>query len=112
MGKAKKQICNRDCFNCVFDDCINDEMCLEDWKESREIEEFISPKTKRQKAIAAYQKDYLEKNREAIAAYKKDYREKNREALKEVHREYYATHKEYFKAYYRRKKAMKAEANV
>ena len=65
-------VCNRDCFNCLFDDCICDEMIAEDYAETREIEkELLFPKTHRQKQIAAYQKAYKAKNKEQIAARRK-----------------------------------------
>ena len=75
------QICDRDCFNCRFDDCICDEMTADDWKEARGIDDSIHTKTAKEKAIVAYQKRYREENRETIAAYQKRYREENREAL-------------------------------
>ena len=75
------QICDRDCFNCHFDDCICDEMTAADWKEARGIDDFIHTKTAKEKAIVAYQKRYYEENRETIAAHQKRYREENREAL-------------------------------
>lgn len=75
------QICDRDCFNCHFDDCICDEMTAADWKEARGIDDFIHTKTAKEKAIAAYQKRYYEENRETIAAHQKRYREENCEAL-------------------------------
>jgi len=28
MPVKKKQLCSVDCFNCVFDDCINNKKCL------------------------------------------------------------------------------------
>lgn len=75
------QICDRDCFNCRFDDCICDEMTADDWKAERGIDDFIHTKTEKEKSIAAYQKQYREENRESIAAYQKKYREENRESL-------------------------------
>ena len=81
MVCAVSQICDRDCFNCRFDDCICDEMTADDWKEARSVDDFIKPKTEKEKSIAAYQKRYYEENRESIAAYQKRYREENRESL-------------------------------
>ena len=75
------QICDRDCFNCHFDDCICDEMTAADWKEARGIDDFIHTKTAKEKAIVAYQKRYREENRETIAAYQKRYYEENRETI-------------------------------
>ena len=75
------RICDRDCFNCRFDDCICDEMTADDWKAARGIDDFIHTKTEKEKSIAAYQKQYYEENRESIAAKQKKYREENRESL-------------------------------
>ena len=82
-----KKICNKDCFNCPYEDCINDEMDHEDYREAavRDRELAMTPK-KRERA--AYQKAYYEANREKIAAGKKAYRETHREAYNRYHREY------------------------
>ena len=61
--------CNRDCFNCVFEDCIEDELTHEDYKQEAALEkEILFPKTAKEKKIAAGQKAYREANREKIAA--------------------------------------------
>ena len=74
--------CNRDCFNCVFEDCIEDELTLEDYKQEAELDkEILFPKTAKQKKIAAGQKAYREANREKIAAGQKAYYEANREKI-------------------------------
>ena len=98
MGK----ICNKDCFNCPYEDCINDEMDHEDYREAadRNRELFMTPEKRKiaagkkayreanREKIAAGQKAYREANREKIAAGKKAYREANREAYNRYHREY------------------------
>lgn len=63
------QICDRDCFNCRFDDCICDEMTADDWKAERGIDDFIHTKTAKEKSIAAYQKQYREENRESLISF-------------------------------------------
>ena len=87
-------ICNRDCLHCIYDDCICDEMTAEDWRQARQIDEYARPKTAREKAIAAYQREYYEANREAIAAYQREYREANKEAIAAKQREYYEANRE------------------
>ena len=69
MVCAVSQICDRDCFNCRFDDCICDEMTADDWKAARGIDDFIHTKTAKEKTIAAYQKRYYEENREALISF-------------------------------------------
>lgn len=88
------QICDRDCFNCRFDDCICDEMTADDWKAARGIDDFIHTKTEKEKSIAAYQKQYREENRETIAAYKKQYYEENRETIAAKQKQYYEENRE------------------
>ena len=82
-----KKICNKDCFNCPYEDCINDEMDHEDYQEAadRDRELFMTPEKRK---IAAGKKAYYEANREKIAAGQKAYREANREAYNRYHREY------------------------
>ena len=82
-------VCNKDCFNCPFPDCINDEMDHEDYLNSATIEkEIILPKTAKQKKLAAQKKAYYEANREKLAAQQKAYYEANREKLQEYGRAY------------------------
>ena len=50
------------------------------------------PQSKEQ--IAAYNKEYNEKNKERLAAYNKEYREKNKERLASWSKEYYEKNKE------------------
>ena len=69
--KRDNPVCDRDCFNCRFDDCICDEMTAADYAESRKLQDFVQPKTMKEKSIAAKKKAYYEENRESIAAKKK-----------------------------------------
>ena len=74
-------ICERDCFNCKFEDCIREDLTAADYDDARALEAFIHPPTPAQRRIAAKQKAYREENREAIAAKQKAYYEENREAI-------------------------------
>ena len=96
------QICDRDCFNCRFDDCICDEMTADDWKAARGIDDFIHTKTEKEKSIAAKQKQYYEENRESIAAKQKKYREENRESIAAYQKQYYEENRESIAAYQKR----------
>lgn len=74
--------CNRDCFNCPFPDCIEDEMTAADYDEARERDrEIIFPKSRKEKELAAKKKAYYQENREEIAAKQKAYYQANREEL-------------------------------
>ena len=87
-------ICNKDCLNCVFYDCINDTLTAADYRAARELDEFIRPKTRKEKQIAAKKREYREANREQIAAYQREYREANREQIAAKQREYYEANRE------------------
>ena len=77
-------ICNRDCFHCPYEDCINDELLLEDYKSEKELD-FLSGARgyKTPKAIRASNKKYREENKEKVAAAQKKYYEENKEKWKE-----------------------------
>ena len=76
---SKQAVCNRDCFNCVYEDCVLDDLSLEDYKQTTTIEkELLFPKSQKQKKIAAGQKAYYEANREKIRNYMRDYMRKKR----------------------------------
>ena len=86
---SKQPVCNRDCFNCVYEDCVLDDLSLEDYKQTTTIEkELLFPKSQKQKKIAAGKKAYYEANREKIAAGQKAYREANREKIRSYMRDY------------------------
>ena len=74
-----KRVCNRDCFNCPFPDCVLETLEAEDYRMQREAAEML--KTPEQKKIAAYQRAYYEANRDEIAAKQRAYREANRDEI-------------------------------
>ena len=81
------KICNEDCFNCKYDDCMLD--ALGRYNEEPEPKELTEEQLKRKIKSARY----YEKNKEAIKAQKKAY--------------YYA-HREEINAKRRKKKALEA----
>ena len=90
--------CNRDCFNCPFEDCIVDDLNADDYRALSVIEkEILFPKTAKQKKIAAGKKAYYEANREKIAAGQKAYREANREKYNQYMRDYLKKRREAMK---------------
>ena len=96
-------VCNYDCFNCVYADCINNSMRESDWSES--VNTGTPPKGKssisgdtyysrnREKVIL-YQRGYYARNKKAISEQKKEYYKAHKEFYKEKHRLYYKAHKE------------------
>ena len=79
--QKSEPVCNRDCLNCLFDDCIRDEMTHEDYKALRKMDFICGAKETPDAKIAAKRKAYREANREEIAAYQKAYYEANREEI-------------------------------
>ena len=82
-GSAMTEICNRDCFNCPYEDCILEEsdITLAERVALQEMErDFVLPKSRKEKEIAAYQKAYREANREKIASYQRGKRKKHKQA--------------------------------
>lgn len=75
--------CNRDCFNCPYEDCILEEsdITLAERVALQEMErDFVLPKSRKEKEIAAYQKAYYEANREKIAACQRGKSKKHKQA--------------------------------
>ena len=67
-------VCNRDCFNCPYEDCVVDELTMADRRELKEIDaEFVNPKSSKQKKIAAKKREYYQANKDEIAAYQREY---------------------------------------
>ena len=109
-------ICNRDCFHCPYEDCINDEMRLEDYQEGKELELISGAKGyNTSESHRAAQKKYYEENREKEAAYQKQYREENKEKVAAYRKKYYEENKEkvaaYSKKYYEENKEKWKEYN-
>lgn len=85
-------ICDEDCFNCKFPDCI--------WGKSQKHSQ-TNKKAECQKRyyernkekIAERYKRYYERNKEKIAEYQKQYREKNKAKIAEYQRQYYQERK-------------------
>ena len=74
-------ICNKDCFNCQYPDCVLDELDAEDYRESRERDRLLKQRTDKQRKAAAQQKAYREANRDKVAAQQKAYYEANRDKV-------------------------------
>ena len=70
--------CNRDCLNCIYDDCINT---------SLQSSETVIKNRERAKS-------YYQKHREERLTYLKEYREKNRKQINEKQKQYYRKHAE------------------
>lgn len=88
-------MCNRDCFNCIYDDCILDEIDendLQELKDAEEIAGIIKPSKK-----SGYNKEqkaaYYNAHREKYKSYRRKHYEKHREQIKAYQKRYYQEHK-------------------
>jgi len=112
--------CNHDCFNCQFDDCVNDDLSLADYQEDDLLKEV--PKSVKMARIRAnkYAENHREENRvRSINHYRqnkkkynnqsKQYAKDNPERIAAAARERYHNNIEYRRQYQRnyreRKKA-------
>ena len=82
-------ICNRDCFNCKYSDCVNDDLSKSDYLEQQERDFDFG-----------LRHHSSEKEKEKARQYYWEHREQK--LVK--NREYYNTHKEKFKEYDRIRK--------
>lgn len=132
-------MCNRDCFNCPYEDCIEEGMT---YQEILDIEgrdrgqaatrtEKQTRKNERSKAYyvthkeqyhenylkhrderMAYYYDYYEKNKEVVKARKKRYYEKNKEKVSAWKKKYYEKNKETILAKMKERRHKNAEISV
>lgn len=95
-----KPVCDYDCFHCPYEDCINDEMRLEDYQEGKELELISGAKEyKTSESHRAAQKKYREENKGRKAASNKRYYENNREKALVYRKKYYEENREKEAAY-------------
>ncbi len=93
-------MCDRDCFNCKYDDCINDTVVYEDIKVSDRLDrdvinESLSEKEKRHRLS---NRRYYRRNKDTINAKKAKYRAENRELYNARSAEHYEKHKDDYRA--------------
>lgn len=91
-----RRLCNLDCFNCKYKDCINSTVTIKDYKLSKDLDKAIIKEItppyvlRRRKASLSW----YYRNREAELIRKKKYREENRDMIREKGRQYHLEHKE------------------
>lgn len=94
---ARAQECDRDCFNCKFEDCIREDVDFDELSELDEAEKiagiYIPPKAK--KGEGKYKKRQLtDEQKELRRQKKKDYYRKNRDYILQWQRDYERLKKE------------------
>jgi len=87
MARKKEAVCDLDCFNCKFEDCINDILEAEDYEESQKLDNTIMAQRRQKNArkMSLYaknkKKEYFTEDRENEKAYARAYYSLNRERL-------------------------------
>lgn len=96
------KLCDMDCLNCKYDDCINDalptksedELLRKSLETTKQEKKRLSARERLKKSYdlnkekkQAYQRDYYAKNREKISKQRKERREIEKEAVKSKSKE-------------------------
>ena len=89
MAVMRRQICDRNCFACPYEDCrLDAPPDLEEYRELDAMDKALCGKPTRPKR-EAYKKRYYQQNRERRLAYQREYRQKNLEKERERKRAWY-----------------------
>ena len=78
-------VCNKDCFNCIYEDCINDTFTHEDYKQFKNIDRIITGKPQVERC--GKDRRYYQKHYEDIKAKRQAKAKENRERTAEWQRE-------------------------
>lgn len=83
-------VCNRDCLNCTFEDCVVDDITQEEREEinSRSKPKRVLSEASKQHA-REYCKKYYQEHRAEFLAYRKSYYEAHKEECRRSTRERY-----------------------
>lgn len=82
-------ICNRDCFNCLYTDCIKEDISdLERINSKQRDDEIV------ENEALTYKKKYYWENHEKSKKWARDTYNRHKEEYQQKNREYYHTHKE------------------
>lgn len=98
------KICDMDCFNCKFEDCINDELEYEDYVRADKLSEEIKKERligEARDRIQAYCKTYQEVVRGKKRAYGKMYQEVNWDRIRIYKKKHYKENRDKLRAYAR-----------
>lgn len=100
-------ICDKDCFNCPYDDCICNEFSEEDLEKINALVEILTlpekpPVSEKKRTYyerhkeerKAYQRDYYAKHKQEHAIRRRAYYERNRQKIIAQVREYERKHRE------------------
>lgn len=79
----KKPVCDKNCFNCRFPDCIHDGLDHEDYRQSSERDRILT-RTPEQERAASRARAYRAAHREREMAQHRAYRQKKAALRKEA----------------------------
>lgn len=106
-AQVRSAVCNRDCFNCPFDDCVVDDYTYDEVVEARErdkeyaLTEMDNSTREKVKKNTEYLREYYQKNKDKIREYNRWYCEEHKDEMREYYRKYAQENKEAIKAYKR-----------
>lgn len=101
-------MCNKDCFNCIYSDCINDRLDAEDFKRDSS-DDLLSHEKKLAKARnARYRENHQEElkrksiawnnaNKERVLDTTKKWQQENKARISAMKRKRYAENPEYYR---------------
>lgn len=88
-------VCDKNCFQCSYDDCIYDGLDQEDYQEEKQIDISLGlTKNKKSEAALKANRRYYQKNKEKILTRQKQYWTKNKSKIAEQQHRYYQDNKE------------------
>lgn len=102
-------MCNKDCFNCIYSDCINDRLDSEDFKRDFSDNDLLSHEKKLAKARNARYRERHRKelnrkslawnnaNKERVTESTRKWQKQNRERINAMKRKRYAENPEYYR---------------
>lgn len=106
-AQVRSAVCNRDCFNCPFDDCVVDDYTYDEVVEARErdkeyaLTEMDNSTREKVKKNTEYLREYYQKNKDKKSEYNRWYREEHKDEMREYYCKYRQEHKEAIQAYQR-----------
>lgn len=116
-------MCNKDCFNCPFDDCVNDDLSLEEYKEditNTDIPKSLKLKRNRanryvrnhKQEIAEYQKKRYAENKAKSNEQSSKWMKDNKDRVATAKRERYWSSPDYYRQKQREYRARKKAERV
>ena len=86
-AQVRSAVCNRDCFNCPFDDCVVDDYTYDEVVEARErdkeyaLAEMDNSTRYKVKKNTKYLREYYQKNKDKKSEYNRWYREEHKDEM-------------------------------